>query len=310
MKKKNNFLTNIGFGLLVALTRPFAILPLGFHRAVGRFLGWLLRVVFRYRVDVVMINLSRAFPEKKYDELKQISRRFYRHMATLFCESFWFGGYGRNPKRLRKSGIVEITNPEFLNAYQDRGLCVYAMVSHMGNWELYGGMHDYAPEGELHMPENDLVVAYRRLSSPVWDKFMAWNRIAPCVDKKHFDGLVESFGIMKYAFVNRHTPKLYLFITDQYPYSDSSKVPVKFFGIDTVSMDGAPALAGLFKRPVCYMSMMMDEQTGKYRITFKHVADNASEMKVEDILARYYALVEEDIKAQPWNYLWTHKRWK
>ena len=24
----------------------------------------------------------------------------------------------------------------------------------------------------------------------------------------------------------------------------------------------------------------------------------------------YYKHLEEDIQAQPWNYLWTHKRWR
>ncbi len=27
-------------------------------------------------------------------------------------------------------------------------------------------------------------------------------------------------------------------------------------------------------------------------------------------MRRYYKLLEADIEAQPWNYLWTHNRWK
>ena len=40
------------------------------------------------------------------------------------------------------------------------------------------------------------------------------------------------------------------------------------------------------------------------------LSDNASAEKPDDIMKRYYKLLEEDLQAQPWNYLWTHKRWK
>jgi lauroyl/myristoyl acyltransferase len=45
-------------------------------------------------------------------------------------------------------------------------------------------------------------------------------------------------------------------------------------------------------------------------MTFVPLCDNAAESTPEDILKSYYAHLEEDIKAQPWNYLWTHKRWR
>jgi len=40
------------------------------------------------------------------------------------------------------------------------------------------------------------------------------------------------------------------------------------------------------------------------------IAENASESTVSDIMTQYYKLLEEDLREQPWNYLWTHKRWK
>ena len=34
------------------------------------------------------------------------------------------------------------------------------------------------------------------------------------------------------------------------------------------------------------------------------------QQQVQAIMEKYYTLLEEDINAQPWNYLWSHKRWK
>ena len=102
--------TRIVEGILYLMGR----LPLGYHRWWGRRLAWLFRSGLRYRQDVVMTNLARSFPAKRYDELKDINKRFYTHFGTVLTEMIWFGAC-RGPKgrkRLHDSHIVEITNPE------------------------------------------------------------------------------------------------------------------------------------------------------------------------------------------------------
>ena len=75
----------IGSVILLSLMRALAALPLRFHYACAGFFSWLLKDVLRYRRDVVMANLSRSFPEKKYDELKVISDRFYKHFGNVIA---------------------------------------------------------------------------------------------------------------------------------------------------------------------------------------------------------------------------------
>ena len=58
----------IGYILLRALIWIPAHLPLWFHHGAAHFLCWLLRDVFHYRRDVVLTNLSRSFPDKKYKQ--------------------------------------------------------------------------------------------------------------------------------------------------------------------------------------------------------------------------------------------------
>lgn len=303
-----NFGAKIGYGLLYAVTRPLAALPLGFHHACGHFFGWLAGSVLHYRRDVVMTNLARSFPEKKYDELKQIRKQFYRHFGNVFCEAIWFGGC-RNPKRLIKSGIVEITNPELINECCDSGRSVFVMSSHVGNWELYGGYEYYAQNPKFHFDVWSIVEVYKRLSSPVWNKFIDTNRKAPIKDRKHFDGVVESGDIMRYAIQHKADFRLYNFITDQYPYTDH-KVRVRdFMHQETYSMEGIVSLARKFKLPVMYLNMA-EESEGHYKMTYTKICDDASTMESIDILNKYYECLEADINAQPWNYLWTHKRWK
>ena len=83
-----NIAVNIVRGILVVLSK----LPLKFHYFMGDVFAWMARVVFRYRYDVVMINLSRSFPDRKYKDLQAVARDFYRHLGEIAAEAIWFSG--------------------------------------------------------------------------------------------------------------------------------------------------------------------------------------------------------------------------
>ena len=120
--------------LMQGLLRVISALPLGFHYAWAGFFAWLLRDVMHYRRDVVMINLSRAFPDKKYKELKQISNAFYKHFGEVIAETIWFGGC-RNPERLHRKRLVEYTNLDTVEAAlaeSPRGCCLEQPFRQLG----------------------------------------------------------------------------------------------------------------------------------------------------------------------------------
>lgn len=297
----------IGCFILRCLTRPLAVLPLGFHRSCGRLLGRMAGNLFRYRRDVVMINLARSFPEKHYSELQEICRRSYAHFGKLIAEAIWFGG--SSPKRLRRSGVARIDDVSLINGCFDKGKSVIVMGSHCGNWELFGGYRFYTDE-PFKYDELNMCVVYRRLTSPAWERFMKKNRLAAVTDRKHYDGMVESFRLMRYVLEHKDRNMFYNIVTDQFPYSDSFRVKVRdFMGQETWSMGGATALAHKLGMAVFYLRMK-ENQDGNYSISFIPICEDAREMDSVEILDRYYALLEEDLREQPWNYLWTHKRWK
>ena len=123
----------LGTYVIGAFMRVLSALPLGFHYAWSGVLAWLARDVVRYRRELVMMNLARSFPDKKYKELKQISKLFYRHFGEIISEAVWFGGC-RNPKRLRDKHLVEYTNSEVLEAAYNDSPGVVILDSHCGNW--------------------------------------------------------------------------------------------------------------------------------------------------------------------------------
>ena len=298
----------LGVFLLKVPLRLLGLLPLRVHYALGRFVAWLAEDVVRYRRDVVMHNLTKAFPEKNVWDLKPIRKAFYQHFGELVAEAVWFGGC-RNAKRLRRARLVEVENPEVAARLFEAAPSMVVMYSHCGNWELYGGIESYNyTDKPLPFNEQNFCVVYRELSSRAWDEVMRDNRFAPLKDRKHFPGYIETKDLIRYAYSHRDEKKIYNVNTDQRPYFESpANMDVDFFGQQVQTMTGAAALARKLGMSVAYLSMRR-ERRGHYVMSYEPICEDASKLGVAEIMQQYYRLVEADIRQQPENYLWTHQR--
>ena len=284
-------------------------LPLRFHYFMADILAWLLRKVLRYRYSTVMINLSRSFPNKKYKEIDRIAKDFYKHMGEIFAEAIWFGG--SSYKRLYDSGIVTVMNPEELNELFLSTPSMTVLSTHCGNWELMGGFLGYRTlSGEkVAICEEDIRVVYKKLSSPVSDEVFKRNRVAP-LERVGTSCEIESMNILRHAVSNRDKRLVYIYPTDQAPYWKAAKHPIgEFMHQQTNVMLGSVGVACKMSHSVMYMKMRRVER-GRYEMTLIPICRNASEMTPEQIMRKYYDLLEQEINETPHNWLWTHKRWK
>jgi KDO2-lipid IV(A) lauroyltransferase len=258
---------------------------------------------------VVWINISRSFPDKKYKELKTIYKDFYRHLGELIAEFIWFGG--STFKKLRKQEIVKITNSQLLADIRDKAPSVTLLSTHCGNWELMGGLpgydsHDGAP---FAFSERDIYVVYKKLSSEVSDRVFALNRIAP-LEIVGTECEVESKNILRFSIANKDRKCLYIYPADQAPYKGTGKHPIgEFMHQPTNAMIGSMGLACKLSHAVVYMGMKRLER-GRYEVSFTPICEDASQMTPEEILRKYYDLLEQELNETPANWLWSHKRWK
>ena len=300
-----------GVWLMEGWMHLHGMLPLGYHRWWGRVLGKALYGVFHYRTDVTMTNLARSFPEKKYEELKDISKRFYIHMATLYTTLIWFGNCkgDKGRKRLRESRLLEITNPEEVARLLSTRNQLMVLNAHTGNWEALASVAVFCPEEKIGFNSAQGGVTYMALSSKFWDRIIEDLRLAPIIDVAGREGYIESRKVLRTALSNRDRRYVYCFITDQYPYGNASTIPITFMHQPTVTMKGGAQLARKLDMNVAYLRFRCREDGG-YSLTFIPLAEPASASTPEEMMQKYYELLEEDLREQPWNYLWTHKRWK
>lgn len=306
MSKKTSFAQ----GLESSVLRLLGHLPLGVHHFCAKGLAWILRSVVRYRTDVVTDNLSKSFPEKSPEEIKKLHKKFYRHFANIFTEALWFGSCqgDKGRKRIKDSHIVEITNVEEFNRFISEHKQVMILQTHAGNWELIGGILNYTYSEPLVITPHTFAITYLPLHNHFWDVFMGENRQAPVMDMD-FQGYIPTNQIVKHVQEHADRQFCYSFITDQYPYNGSHKHTVHFMNRVTPTMTGGAALACRMDMAVLYLRFAYREDGG-YAMTFVPITDHAGEHAPMEIIDKYYSLLEEDLKAQPWNYLWTHRRWK
>ena len=296
---------NIIRGTIVLLSK----LPLKFHYFFGDIISWIALNVLRYRYDIVMINLSRSFPDKKYKEIRAIAKKFYRHLGEIFAEAIWFGG--SSYKRLYESGIVTVMNPDEYNEMFLNTPSMTVLSTHCGNWELMGGFLGYrtATGEKIVMTEEHIQVVYKKLSNPISDEVFRRNRVAP-LEVVGTNCELESSNVLRQALKNRNEKRVYIYPTDQAPYWKAGKYPIgEFMHQQTNAMLGSVGVACKLSHSVMYMKMKRVER-GRYEMTLLPICRDASLMTPEDIMRKYYDLLEEEINETPYNWLWSHTRWK
>lgn len=301
----NKILVKIVRGCLVLLSK----LPLKFHYFMGSVFAWFAEKVIRYRYSTVLTNISRSFPDKKYKEIDGIVHDFYKHFGEILAEAIWFSG--SNYKRLYDSGIVTVTNPEELNELYLSTPSMTVLSTHCGNWELLGGFLGYrTPSGvKVAIQEEEIRVVYKKLTNPVFDEVFKLNRVS-ALEKVGTSCEIESSNILRHAVSSRGQRLVYIYPTDQAPYWKAAKHPIgKFMHQETNCMLGSVGAACKLSHSVMYMKMQRMER-GKYEMTLIPLCRNASESTPEEIMRKYYDLLEQEINETPANWLWSHKRWK
>lgn len=295
--------------IIRGLMYAFAQLPLGFHYFWGDVVSWVLRCVVRYRTEMVWMNISRSFPEKKYKELKSIYRDFYRHLGEIAAEAIWFGG--SDYKRLNKAGIVTVKNPEVVARLFETTPSVTVMCSHCGNWELLGGFYGYVTKDGFDCPfdETVLTVVYKRLSSELSDMIFAWNR-TNALENESPHSIIESNNVLRFSIKNRAEKRIYGYPADQTPYKGMGRHDMGvFLNQKTYAMTGSLGVACKLSHSVVYMKMKHVAR-GKYEWEFIPMCEDASQYTPDELMRKYYDLLETEIRETPHNWLWSHNRWK
>ena len=295
------FLRTLAVYALLLPTVLLSLLPLCFHHVLARFLAWLLGPVLKYRLPVIYTNLSKAFPDLSNDEIKNLARGYYLHIADIICETVW--SLTRSFAHIKEKRVCTVENGKLLNDFFKRHGSLIILLGHTGNWELLPGLPVYSDEAEYGY--DNVMSAYHPMSNRLSEELFMHLRSFHQFKRKN---LVPSSGFLRYALEHKDDPRVYFFIADQCPEGNGS-VETTFLGLKTEWVAGAEALARKTGMPVAYIGINKKARS-RYVIACEAICENPADTQPGDITKSFAAKLERDIIADKGNWLWSHKRWK
>lgn len=288
--------------LFLLLSGPIylvSLLPLGVHYFFSDIFTFITGRVLGYRRSVVTVNISRSFPDFRYDSIDETVNKFYNHFAEVIAESIWM--ISASERQISK--IVKIENPEVLKYFYGKGQSVLLCGGHIGNWELYSRLCSFEGARDLGYPRGKHKIAYKKQHSRLSDMISKWSR-----GNGRDIILIESNSMARAILKNKADMSCYYLLADQSP-APGSKFAANFMNQQTLMINGPEVISRSAGLPVVYFEMERLRR-GRYNVKFTTVTENAGDTPAGFITEKFASLMEESIKSNPSNWLWTHKRWK
>ncbi|NOX45896.1 MAG: lysophospholipid acyltransferase family protein [Chlorobi bacterium] len=274
------------FVFIIAIT-PFFVLYL-----ISNILGFILYRIVGYRKEVVYDNLRNSFPGQSENELKRIARLSYRNLSDVMVETL--KGFSLTRKQVVQRH--RFMNPELLDPFLKRGQSFIVTASHYNNWE-WGG---------LSIPlqiDCDVAVFYKPLSNKRMDRVIKKNRERTGIEMVSFYRTAATFK----KYEDRQTA--YFLVADQSPSNARKSYWVDFLGRETAFLHGPELYAKSYNMPVLYADMKRVKR-GYYEIYLSVLVEEPKGLEDGEITRRFAKKLEDVVRKQPENWLWSHKRWK
>jgi KDO2-lipid IV(A) lauroyltransferase len=272
--------------------RVFSRIPLAFWYPIASFLAWMSWRVIPYRRHVVEANLTASFPEWDGATRERVIRDYYRGFADMLVEVLHSLRLTENELRRR----VRITNPELVRDEVAKGKPVLVVAAHQCNWEWML----LALSTQLGIPVD---AAYK----PLVDN---WAELEMRKLRSRFGArLIPAQELLGDIIKQRGTPRAIAMVADQEPVSSERKHWLRFLNRDTAFFLGAEEIARS-TRYAAFFVRLERQRRGHYRVEFVKLADAGEQLPAGEFTARYARQVEEQIRAAPADWPWSHKRWK
>lgn len=274
-----------------AIAYTLSLMPTAFLYAIASFLFFLAYYMIGYRKEVVIQNISRSFPDKRYGEIHCIVKKFYQCFTAYFAEII--KSISAPAEELDTKIIFE--NLELIDRHVNAGQNVIACLGHCGNWEML----NFMPCKLRH----DMYAVYKPLRSGIMDRLMTKFR------SRFGMKLIPDESVIRYILTQKSSPAVYLFLADQCPRIKEEKYKFKFLNQETYVFSGMEKLARRSRSAVIYLHITQQSK-GNYKVRCLPICSGAESMNEGEITRKYIAMLTENIQEEPYGWLWTHQRWK
>ncbi len=238
-----------------------------------------------------MQNISRAFPDKTEAEKIQIAKEFYRNFTDSFIEIIKLLTVSKKDFRKRFSSNVEVMNDLY-----DHVPSVALVSGHFFSWEFVN--YQVALEGKFNF-----LVVYMPVANKAFDKLIYKLR-------SRFGSNMISATNYRAEFLKHAKTKYSMgLVADQAPGNPDNAYWVPFFGKLTPFVKGPEKSSKSANSAVIFVDFQKPKR-GFYHFEYTLITTEPKNFPEGGITKEMVRMIEEGIRKEPANYLWSHRRWK
>ncbi|MCY3677559.1 MAG: lysophospholipid acyltransferase family protein [Gemmatimonadetes bacterium] len=292
---RRRFRHRLEFAVVRVVAVVCGALPAVVADRAGALLGWVAARMGRPRWGVVTSQLRMAFPDATEGWRRTMGRRSYVHFGREAVAMFRLAGASR-AEILKRTRLV---GRELLEKAAREGRGVMVVSGHLGNWEV--GAAGVVARG---FPM-DIIVARQR--NRHFDRYLTRARERLGV------GVIPRGDAPRAAFASLKAGRVVGLMGDQ--DARGAGVFVDFFGRPASTARGPAVLsmrAGVVLATFC--AIRLPGWRPRYEVRIEAVpevepgSDRAA--KVMTLTRAFTSRLEEQVRKQPCQYFWHHRRWK
>lgn len=277
--------------LFVVSVKLLSLLPWRILYYISDFIALVLYFIVGYRKKVVYENLNNSFPDKSRKEIRKIAHQYYRHIADIMIETFCEEKIVSN---LRNH--IDYDNKVLLDRLYNTGKSIMFVGGHLGNWEWVGistqNLGPFKARGVI-----------KPLSSPFFNDYLENLRT------KYSSGIIPFKQTLRVMIASKNEQFLYMLATDQTPHRDEIRYWIDFLNQPTPVFLGTEKIAKALDMPIVFFDCYRIKR-GRYEMALTLITETPKQTEEFEITKKQFALLEQAIIKRPYNWLWSHRRWK
>lgn len=279
------------------VAKSISLLPFGLIYIFSDFLAFCLGTIIRYRKKVVVSNLKNAFHEKSDDEIRKLTKGFYRNLADITFEVIKLETITKQELLNR----VSVEGEKIFREIYEKRQGVVVVMSHTANWEWISQRVCF--EGNVF---DDVGVIAKEMSNPYFEGYFTRVRMQL---QQGIAEIIPFTETAKYLALKRHKRSMLIAIADQSPHINQIKFRMPFLNQDTGIFLGPERIARSLNYALVFCHV---QRTGRgyYKISFELLSETPRETEDYDITSVHVKMLENDIIKAPEAWLWSHRRWK
>lgn len=278
--------------MITFLLYALSLIPLSILYLISDFFAFLLYYIFKYRRKVVAENINKSFHNLTHMERISIEKKFYRDFCDNFIETIKLLSFSH--KKLHSHITADYSHLEKILS-ENKDCHIY--LGHQFNWE-WANAHIASV-----LKETNVVVVYKPLSS------RSANNLMLKIRSRFGSKMVASKNMKKEMAAFSDKQHVLILVADQNPNIPQKSFWTSFLSQKTAFMSGTELNTAHHKTPTLFANIIR-EKRGQYKFVLEPIFNFSEPYKLGTITSIYTKKLENAIRSNPENYLWSHKRWK